>query len=93
MLLPSRSLEAFGPPTPPKVYDTPPIVVVSPRLRRLRKAGSLALQALTRYEAETSLEPCRTDAQRAKAEHAQAVQAKAVQAKAVRPLPVSPPRR
>jgi hypothetical protein len=64
MMIPSRFLEAFGPPTPAKIYDTPAVVVVSPRLRRLRRLGSLALQAVMRNEPGENLEPCGAKAAR-----------------------------
>jgi hypothetical protein len=55
MMLPPRFLEAFGPPTPPKIYDTPPFVVVSPRWPRFIE---LALHRHDRDEPEVNLEVC-----------------------------------
>ncbi|MGZ3465728.1 MAG: hypothetical protein ACXU91_03220 [Gemmatimonadaceae bacterium] len=56
MIFPPRFLETFGPPTPPKVYDTPPLVVTSPRWPRLQRLLGLAAQGRVPDEPEANLE-------------------------------------
>jgi hypothetical protein len=78
MMFQPEFLEAFGPPTPPKVYDTPPFVVDAPRWsRRLQRLAGLALHR----EDEHGCSARNAAAQRAAAQPASTVKCKPASAR------------